>query len=181
MFSVQARLGPREGALAAFPRAEVPDQAAPARGQGPGREGGHEAGPIAPGGEQLAAHAQAPAGVAGHHATDSLSGRPGRRGQGAREASVLVEHRVAVAEGEDLLGEHEGVDRLALAHTVASRAQVSLRGAKTLVERAATGRTEEEESVLDLYHESWTSPEYAEGVAAFLAKRSPDFRAARQG
>lgn len=81
----------------------------------------------------------------------------------------------------EVVADAEVVDRgLALAHTVASRAQVSLRGAKTLVERAATGRTEEDASVLDLYHESWTSPEYAEGVAAFLAKRPPDFRAARR-
>ena len=67
----------------------------------------------------------------------------------------------------------------AVARTVASRAQVSLRGGKTMVDRAVAGRTEEDDDVLAVYRASWTSAEYAEGVAAFLAKRAPDFRAAR--
>ena len=69
----------------------------------------------------------------------------------------------------------------AVARTVASRAQVSLRGGKTMVDRAVAGRTEEDDDVLAVYRASWTSAEYAEGVAAFLAKRAPDFRAARAG
>lgn len=67
----------------------------------------------------------------------------------------------------------------AVARTVASRAQVSLRGGTTMVDRAVAGRTEEDDDVLAVYRASWTSAEYAEGVAAFLAKRPPDFRAAR--
>lgn len=67
----------------------------------------------------------------------------------------------------------------AVARTVASRAQVSLRGGKAMVERAVAGRTDEDDEVLAVYRESWTSAEYAEGVAAFLAKRPPDFRATR--
>ncbi len=67
----------------------------------------------------------------------------------------------------------------AVARTVASRAQVSLRGGKTMVDRAVAGLTEEDDEVLAVYRASWGSPEYAEGVAAFLAKRQPDFRAAR--
>ena len=31
-----------------------------------------------------------------------------------------------------------------------------------------------------IYEASWSSAEYAEGVAAFLDKRTPDFRAARR-
>jgi enoyl-CoA hydratase/carnithine racemase len=69
----------------------------------------------------------------------------------------------------------------ALARTMASRAQVSLVGAKQLVERSVRGRLEEDDDVLALYRSSWTSPEYAEGVAAFLGKRPPDFAAARRG
>jgi 1,4-dihydroxy-2-naphthoyl-CoA synthase len=38
-----------------------------------------------------------------------------------------------------------------------------------------------DDAVTELYRRSWTSAEYAEGVAAFLAKRAPDFRAARAG
>jgi enoyl-CoA hydratase/carnithine racemase len=66
-----------------------------------------------------------------------------------------------------------------LAGTIASRARVSLLGGKQLVARAVAGRLAEDEEVVDLYHRSWTSAEYAEGVQAFLAKRSPDFAAAR--
>ncbi|MCW2615168.1 MAG: enoyl-CoA hydratase [Frankiales bacterium] len=67
----------------------------------------------------------------------------------------------------------------ALAATMASRARVSLEGGKELISRAAHGRLEEDDDVVALYHRSWTSAEYAEGVAAFLAKRAPDFRGAR--
>lgn len=68
-----------------------------------------------------------------------------------------------------------------LARTLAARARVSLVGGKELIARAAAGRLAEDEEVLGLYRQSWTSAEYAEGVAAFLAKRAPDFPAARGG
>jgi enoyl-CoA hydratase/carnithine racemase len=68
----------------------------------------------------------------------------------------------------------------ALARTVASRARVSLVGGKQMVARAVAGRLEEDEDVQALYARSWTSAEYAEGVQAFLAKRPPDFAAARR-
>jgi enoyl-CoA hydratase/carnithine racemase len=67
----------------------------------------------------------------------------------------------------------------ALARTLTARAQVSLVGGKQLIERAARGEREEDDAVHALYEESWTSAEYAEGVSAFLAKRAPEFRAAR--
>lgn len=66
-----------------------------------------------------------------------------------------------------------------LARDIAARARISVTGAKVLVERAARGGREEDDDVRALYHASYTSAEYAEGVAAFLAKRSPDFPAAR--
>jgi enoyl-CoA hydratase/carnithine racemase len=79
---------------------------------------------------------------------------------------------------------HEVVDDVeargyALAGTLAARARVSLVGGKQLVARAAAGRLEEDDEVLALYQSSWTSAEYAEGVAAFLAKRAPDFPGVR--
>jgi len=67
----------------------------------------------------------------------------------------------------------------ALAATMASRARISLEGGKELIARAAQGRLDVDEHVLELYRRSWDSAEYAEGVAAFLTKRAPDFRAAR--
>ena len=68
----------------------------------------------------------------------------------------------------------------ALAATLASRAQVSLVGGKELVARCARGELEVDDEVEALYRQSWTSAEYAEGVAAFLAKRAPDFRGVRR-
>jgi enoyl-CoA hydratase/carnithine racemase len=67
----------------------------------------------------------------------------------------------------------------ALARTMSQRARVSLTAGKTLIERAFSGRLEEDDEVRALYQRSWMSSEYAEGVAAFLAKRPPDFAAAR--
>jgi enoyl-CoA hydratase/carnithine racemase len=68
----------------------------------------------------------------------------------------------------------------ALANTLSQRAQISLTGGKTLIERAFAGRLEEDAEVQQLYARSWASAEYAEGVAAFLAKRDPDFAEARR-
>lgn len=66
-----------------------------------------------------------------------------------------------------------------LAALLAARARISVVGSKALIERAARGEREPDAEVLRLYEESYTSPEYAEGVAAFLAKRPPDFARAR--
>ncbi|HEX6342954.1 enoyl-CoA hydratase/isomerase family protein [Umezawaea sp.] len=62
-----------------------------------------------------------------------------------------------------------------LAGTIASRAQVSLRGAKTIVTLITEGQHEEDGAVHALYEEAVHSAEYAEGVAAFLEKRAPNF------
>lgn len=66
-----------------------------------------------------------------------------------------------------------------LARTLAGRARISLSGGKQLVARAVQGRREVDDDVRALYREAWASVEYAEGVDAFLAKRTPEFRAAR--
>ncbi len=68
-----------------------------------------------------------------------------------------------------------------LAATIASRARVSVSGAKRLIARVTAGRLDEDAEVQAVYHGSLAGPEYAEGVAAFLEKRPPDFRAARRG
>jgi enoyl-CoA hydratase/carnithine racemase len=61
-----------------------------------------------------------------------------------------------------------------LATTMASRAQLSVRGAKTMIAKITDARHEDDE-VRALYAESVQSADYAEGVAAFLAKRPPRF------
>jgi enoyl-CoA hydratase/carnithine racemase len=81
----------------------------------------------------------------------------------------------------EVLSPDEVEDRAyALARTLSGRARVSLVGGKALVDRAYAGRLDEDDDVQALYARSWTSAEYAEGVAAFLAKRTPDFATARR-
>ena len=63
--------------------------------------------------------------------------------------------------------------------TLTSRAQVSLLGAKALIAKVTAGERGEDDAVRRHYSDSLHSPEYAEGVDAFLAKRPPDFRGAR--
>ena len=94
----------------------------------------------------------------------------------------LVDSATALRIGlvHEVVADDEVADRAqALARTVASRAQVSLRGGKAMIHRVVTGQLEEDAGVVAIYEQSWASAEYAEGVAAFLAKRAPDFPAAR--
>jgi len=66
-----------------------------------------------------------------------------------------------------------GVERLSA--LIAARAQVSVRGAKTIVDLVIDGRCEETGEVRALYDEAVHSAEYEEGVRAFLEKRPPRF------
>ncbi|HEX3649246.1 MAG TPA: enoyl-CoA hydratase-related protein, partial [Pseudonocardiaceae bacterium] len=67
-------------------------------------------------------------------------------------------------------------DRVAeLAGTIASLARVSVHGAKQLVGRIGDGQVDEDEAVAAVYEKAVLSAEYAEGVAAFLEKRQPNF------
>ena len=67
----------------------------------------------------------------------------------------------------------------ALAAGLAARARISQVGAKLLLDRVSAGRRDVDDDVRALYDRSLHSAEYAEGVAAFLAKRDPAFRVAR--
>jgi enoyl-CoA hydratase/carnithine racemase len=61
-----------------------------------------------------------------------------------------------------------------LSSTIAGRSQVSLAGAKTIINMITDGRPEDS-SVEDLYSSAVQSADYAEGVRAFLEKRPPRF------
>jgi enoyl-CoA hydratase/carnithine racemase len=63
----------------------------------------------------------------------------------------------------------------ALAETMAARSQVSVHGAKTIIDRITEGLPIEDETVHALYESSVRSADYAEGVQAFLEKRPPRF------
>ncbi|WP_017540158.1 enoyl-CoA hydratase/isomerase family protein [Nocardiopsis halophila] len=62
-----------------------------------------------------------------------------------------------------------------LAGTIAERSQVTLRAAKTILERIQDGADEEDDEVRGLYDAGYASADFAEGVAAFTAKRRPEF------
>ncbi|MBP2320956.1 enoyl-CoA hydratase/carnithine racemase [Kibdelosporangium banguiense] len=62
-----------------------------------------------------------------------------------------------------------------LAETIVSRSQVSLTGAKTIINKIANNEPEDD-SVHALYDEAVHSADYAEGVQAFLGKRPPNFQ-----
>jgi enoyl-CoA hydratase/carnithine racemase len=90
----------------------------------------------------------------------------------------LVDARTALRIGlvNELHPAGSVVDRAtALAETMASRAQVSVRGAKTIIARITDGHFDEDETVHALYEASVTSDDYAEGVRAFMEKRPPRF------
>lgn len=62
-----------------------------------------------------------------------------------------------------------------LAGTIAARARVSVHGAKRIVGRITDGQVAEDDGVAALYEAAVLSDDYAEGVSAFLEKRSPRF------
>lgn len=61
------------------------------------------------------------------------------------------------------------------ARLVATRAQFSVRAAKEIVDRIGDGQNADDEYTTQLRNSSFDTDDYAEGVRAFLAKRSPEF------
>ncbi|EWC62739.1 Enoyl-CoA hydratase [Actinokineospora spheciospongiae] len=62
-----------------------------------------------------------------------------------------------------------------LATLMATRSQVTIRGAKTIITKIVDGAAAADPEVEALYSHSVTSADYAEGVTAFLEKRPPRF------
>ena len=61
------------------------------------------------------------------------------------------------------------------AELVCTRAQYSVRATKTIVGRILAGQTEDDDETRSLRNSSFDTGDYAEGVRAFLEKRSPRF------
>ncbi|WP_088185446.1 enoyl-CoA hydratase/isomerase family protein [Sphingobium sp. Z007] len=62
-----------------------------------------------------------------------------------------------------------------LARTIAANAQHSVRASKAIVRRILDGQADDDATTLALFRDAFTLPDLAEGVAAFRAKRPPDF------
>ena len=63
----------------------------------------------------------------------------------------------------------------ALARTIAANAQHSVRASKAIIRRILDGQADDDEVTLAMFRDAFTLPDFAEGVAAFQAKRRPDF------
>ena len=92
----------------------------------------------------------------------------------ANKVSAEEAHRVGMI---DQLLDPDGLDTTAreLAATIGGRSQVSVRGAKRLIEKAVAGVAADDDEARRIPLEAVTSADYAEGVAAFLAKRPARF------
>lgn len=62
-----------------------------------------------------------------------------------------------------------------LARTIAANAQHSVRASKAIIRRILDGQANDDATTLALFRDAFTLPDFAEGVAAFRAKRRPDF------
>ena len=78
----------------------------------------------------------------------------------------------------DELAEPEDLEKLTyeFAETVASRAQFSVRAGKEMVRRITGGQVRDDDETTRPAQRSFDTEDYAEGVRAFLGKRSPEFR-----
>lgn len=63
----------------------------------------------------------------------------------------------------------------ALAATIAAGSPHSIAGAKQIVRRILDGQADDDAATLAMFADAFTGPDFAEGVAAFRAKRKPTF------
>jgi enoyl-CoA hydratase/carnithine racemase len=63
----------------------------------------------------------------------------------------------------------------ALARTIAGNAQHSVRSSKAIVRRILDGQADDDATTLAWFRDAFTLPDFTEGVAAFRAKRRPNF------
>jgi len=64
---------------------------------------------------------------------------------------------------------------IALAEDIAAVSPHSVREAKAMIGRVLAGQADDDDATLTLFAQAFEGPDFAEGVAAFLAKRKPEF------
>ena len=62
-----------------------------------------------------------------------------------------------------------------MAAAICAASQVTVRGAKKIIGKILAGATEDSDETRAMFLDAFQGPDHAEGVAAFLEKRKPDF------
>ncbi len=89
---------------------------------------------------------------------------------------ALMEAEQALAIGLiDEVAADPAVQAEALARVIAANARHSVRSAKAIIGRITDGQSDDDERTLALFRDAFTLPDFAEGIAAFRARRKPDF------
>lgn len=78
----------------------------------------------------------------------------------------------------DELAEPEELEKYTydFADVITTRAQFSVRMGKEMVRRVVAGQVDDDEATTEIRNSSFDTEDYAEGVRAFLGKRTPQFR-----
>ncbi|MCG6120190.1 MAG: enoyl-CoA hydratase-related protein [Blastomonas sp.] len=75
----------------------------------------------------------------------------------------------------DELAEDAGSAAQALAHSIAAVSPHSVRASKAMIRRILHGQVEDDAETLAQFADAFDGPDFAEGVAAFLGKRTAEF------
>lgn len=81
-------------------------------------------------------------------------------------------HRIGLV---DNIAEDAASAALALAAQIASVSPHSVRASKAMISRIVHGQVEDDAATLAQFADAFGGPDFKEGVAAFLAKRTPEF------
>jgi len=90
----------------------------------------------------------------------------------AELADATQAHRIGLI---DELAEDAGAAAAALAATIASVSPHSVRASKAMIARILHGQAQDDPETLAQFADAFDGPDFREGVAAFLAKRKPEF------
>ncbi len=91
--------------------------------------------------------------------------------------AALIDSAEALRIGlADIVADDPLAEATALAARIAANAPSTVRAAKAIVRRILDGATDDDPASAGQFDAAFTGPDFAEGVAAFLARRAPVFR-----